>query len=123
MTPTHHADDVTLGEIYRRLLDIDERHGDQLAQVIEQQKIANGRTTRLEARSDGHDRELRDIRLTPRPVDGPPVAVAIPPEIAELLSLARSAKGVLWVGRTGWAIAGALGPLILWWLSSGGKLP
>ncbi len=115
----HHTDDVTLGEVFRRLIDIDKRHGDQLDEIVQQAKITNGRTARLEGRVDGHDRELRDLKLAP----SPSVAVAIPAEITELLAIARSAKGVLWVGRTGWAIAGAVGPLILWWLTSGGKLP
>jgi hypothetical protein len=114
------TDDVTLGEVFRRLIDIDKRHGDQLDEIVQQAKITNGRTARLEGRVDGHDRELRDLKLSP---SSPPVAVAIHPEMAELLSLARSAKGVLWVGRTGWAIAGAVGPLLIWWLTSGGKLP
>lgn len=41
-------DQVTLGEVYRKLIDIDGRHGAQLAAIEAQARLTNGRTSRLE---------------------------------------------------------------------------
>jgi hypothetical protein len=100
--------EVTTGELYRRLCDMDERHGATLADISTQVRLTNGRTTRLEAHVEGHDRELRDLKRERE------AAQAIPSELKELIDLARDARGVARFGRVMWAIGGALVPLIVW---------
>lgn len=101
------SNDVTLGELYRRLCDIDERHSAQLGDIMDQAKLTNGRTTRLETRVEGHDRELRDLKRQH-------ATAPFPPELKELIDLARDAKGVARFGRIVWVTGGALVPILLW---------
>ncbi|HYC00453.1 MAG TPA: hypothetical protein VEC57_15050 [Candidatus Limnocylindrales bacterium] len=104
------TDDVTIGEIHRRLVDIDERHSHQLNEIATQVRITNGRTTRLEERVTGHDHELKNLKR----VDVP---APLPPELRELIDLARDARGVARFGKAMWAIGGAIVPIVIWLLS------
>jgi hypothetical protein len=61
------TDDVTIGEVYRKLTDIDERHSAQLKSIDDQARLTNGRMTRAEARLDGHDVEFKDLKQARRP--------------------------------------------------------
>lgn len=108
-------DDVTLGELLRRLDDVDERHSALLSDISREVKLTNGRTTRLEARVEGHDRELRDLKR-----GGLDESSAITPELRELIDLARDARGVVRFGRWIWMAGGALIPLAIWVLSQVG---
>ena len=108
------TDEVTLGEIARRLDDIDHRHGAQLADIQTQVRLTNGRTTRLEARVDGHDRELKDLS---------PAGDKTPAELRELIEMARDARGAVRFGKVLWAIGGALVPIFMWWWSTGRGTP
>ncbi|MGE3276712.1 MAG: hypothetical protein AB7O67_16495 [Vicinamibacterales bacterium] len=63
------TDGVSLGEVYRRLCDIDDRHGKQLADLVDGQRVANTRTNKLEERAarmeerlNAHDREFKSFR-------------------------------------------------------------
>lgn len=54
---------VTLGEVYRRLVDIDERWDGKLDAIDRQVRITNGRTTTLEAEMKAVKADVQ--RLTP----------------------------------------------------------
>ena len=52
-------DDVTIGEVFRRLCDMDERYEKKLDQIDQQVRLTNGRTTKLEERVEGIMRRFR----------------------------------------------------------------
>jgi len=56
------VDDVTVGEVFRRLIDMDERHSAQLTSIESQARLTNGRVARSETRLDWHDGELRELK-------------------------------------------------------------
>jgi hypothetical protein len=107
-------EDVTIGEVYRRLVDM----GDDVKEIKAQVKLTNGRTTKLESRVEQHDTEIHALRHP-----DPPVVPPVPPEIKELIDIARDAKGVAKFGKVVWAVGGAIVPLVLWWLSRQGTHP
>lgn len=51
-------DDKTVGEIYRRLVDMDERYEKKLDRIEEQVRLTNGRTTTLEANYENIKTEI-----------------------------------------------------------------
>ncbi|MDP2319555.1 MAG: hypothetical protein Q8O42_09495 [Acidobacteriota bacterium] len=55
------ADEVTVGEVYRRLVDMDERYETKLDRIEAQVRTTNGRTTTLEANAKHVASSLRAI--------------------------------------------------------------
>jgi aspartate aminotransferase-like enzyme len=99
--------EVTLGEIARRLADIDQRHSAQLDRIETQARITNGRTTRLEARVDGHDRDLKAMNHHQTSSD-------LHPEVRAIIERARDLQGASRVVKGMWAVGGALVPVAFW---------
>jgi hypothetical protein len=86
-------DDVSNGEIYRRLCDMDERYEARLARIEDQVRTTNGRTTTLEVKVSVVESILRALRH--RKTDG---------DVGESFSIKFSPK--LWT-----ALAAGLGIL------------
>lgn len=53
--------DITIGEVYR----LQQRQSEQLALILIETKKTNGNVIRHEARLDGLDREVRDLKRRP----------------------------------------------------------
>lgn len=75
-------DDVTTGEIFRRLVDMDERYEKKLDRIEDQVRQTNGRTTTLEESVRRSDVELKRLNsaVFPRPTPGavtPPTLPAV----------------------------------------------
>lgn len=107
---------VTTSEVYRLLRDIDERHTHQLSEIEKQVRLTNGRTTHLEFRMDAHDSQIKEIssRVGSN--------ITLPPEVNELIQIARDMRGAAKFGKMVWGfiygLIGALVPIALWWLSN-----
>ena len=107
------SDNVTIGEVYRRLVDMDERYDAKLSGIDAQVRITNGRTTKLETQMDMANREIRDIKRATRPPATPPSL----PDMNESIKLTISPN--MWkliAGGLG-AAAGLGFPAIVRWLS------
>lgn len=83
-------DDKTIGEVYRRLVDMDERYETKLDRIEEQVRKTNGRTTTLEANYEHIRSEIRSIRRPHTPASLPAIPVATPD--GESLSIKISKK-------------------------------
>lgn len=82
--------DVTIWEVYRRLVDMDAK----LDAIDKQVRITNGRTTTLEAQMLDVKQDIRDIKPpTTQPPAGPSVPIMTPE--GESLSIKVSPK--MWV--------------------------
>lgn len=101
-------DNVTTGEIYRRLCDMDERYEKKLDRIEEQVRTTNGRTTVLETVVKDHARELGRINSAVFPRH------KAAEEAGEALSIKVSPK--LWVALA--AAGGLLLPPLVKWLSA-----
>ena len=62
---TRREDSVTLGEVYRLVLDLKEDQGEKLDAIDKQVRLTNGRTTRLEEQMQQVNRDLREVRQRP----------------------------------------------------------
>lgn len=104
--PSRRADDTTIGEVYRRLVDMDERYDTKLTRIEEQVRITNGRTTRLEERVELLKDQVRHPITPPAlpsvPVttnDGESLSIKISPKMWAAIV---SGGAVLWVAAQ-WA--------------------
>ncbi len=69
------GDEVTTGEIFRRLCDMDERYEKKLDRIEQQVRTTNGRTTTLEANFENLKSEVRSMKgpVTPPSLPSFPV--------------------------------------------------
>lgn len=67
--------DITLGEVYRLL----QRQEEQLGQILIETKKTNGNVIRHEARLDGLDREVRDLKRRHADTKPAPAAATVAP--------------------------------------------
>lgn len=101
---------ITLGEVYRRLVDIDERWDSKLNAIDQQVRITNGRTTTLEAEMKAVKADVQ--RLTP-PFQTPP-SLPIMTNEGESLSVKISPKMWLTIAAAGSATWLALWQFAKW---------
>ena len=95
MASGRREDDTTVGEIYRRLVDMDERYEKKLDRIEEQVRLTNGRTTTLEANYDNLKSEIRSFRdLHPQT---PPALPSVPVTTAEGESLSIKVSPKMWM--------------------------
>jgi hypothetical protein len=101
---------VTTGEIYRRLCDMDERYEKKLNSIDLQVRMTNGRTTRLEEKVLGINRDIRGMK------QAHPSGTSIPVATPDGESIQVRISSRMWVGICG-AVAFA-SPLIFDWLKN-----
>lgn len=94
-------DDKTIGEVYRRLVDMDERTEKKLDRIEEQVRMTNGRTTRLEANYAYLNSEIAHLRQPPPTPPSLPVTTAD----GESLSIKASISPKMWAGIVSGAAA------------------
>jgi len=103
-------DQFTIGEVYRRLVDMDERYVAQLARIEAQVQKTNGRTTKLETLVDNLRANVRALWTRTEDAPAPPTPPALPVvEAGERFSVTVSPA--MWKALA--AGAGALGALLL----------
>lgn len=83
---------VTVYEVYRKLVDMDERYEAKLNGIDKQVRITNGRTTTLEAEMRGVKEDVRDIRLGVMPVPSTPPSLPVMTQEGESISVKVSPK-------------------------------
>lgn len=114
-------DEVTVGEVYRRLVDMDERYEAKLDRIEAQVRTTNGRTTKLETLVEGLRGSVRALwaRLNdvPHPPPTPPALPAIEP--GESFSVKISPAMWKALAAAGGAIGALALPRVAEWL---GKL-
>ena len=81
--------DVTLGEVYRLVQAVKEEHGIKLDAIDTQVRITNGRTTTLETKVEGLQRDVHGLK--PPPPQTPPGLPVMTPD-GESLSIRISPK-------------------------------
>jgi len=109
------SDEVTVGEVYRRLVDMD----DKLDRIETQVRTTNGRTTKLEALVD----ELRGSvrRLWAKRSDVPHTPPSSPPvEAGESISVKISPAMWRALAAAGGALAALLWPKLTAWMATWG---
>lgn len=91
---------MTIGELARRMgehVRVEEAQFNGLArrldQIVEQLRVANGRTGKLEARVDSHDREIAEVRRLPATDRRAPDVEAMASSIAA--SVAKAMEGAI----------------------------
>ena len=98
------SEKVTLGEVHRLLMSMDERHSSKLDAIEQQARLTNGRTSKLEARVDGHDRDLHEVKA----------AAALPPEVTEVLTALKAVRMFKGLMVMMWVTGGAIIAAIFW---------
>ncbi len=91
------VDKVTLGEVSRKLDDMDERYTAVLKGIDTQVRMTNGRTTKLESQVEVLNREMRDIRIAPQPVvlpDGESISIRVSPKLWAVIGSVVSALAI-----------------------------
>lgn len=71
-------DNPMTGEIYRRLVDMDERYEKKLDRIEEQVRMTNGRTTKLEVHVENLQSSVRSLRHHQQVHDHPATPPALP---------------------------------------------
>lgn len=107
MAQHQREDDKTIGEVYRRLVDMDERYEKKLDGIDQQVRLTNGRTTKLEANYD-------NLHSAVRRLQDHPAAMVAPADTGESLLVKISPK--MWVAMA--AAGGMLFPKLIVWLSA-----
>lgn len=109
MAQHQREDDKTIGEVYRRLVDMDERYERTLDRIETQVRTTNGRTTTLEANFANLKSAVGNLQAhMPTPTALPVV------DAGESISVKISPK--IWVALA--AAGGMLLPKLIMWLNA-----
>jgi hypothetical protein len=111
---------ITADEFHRAIEGLREYVGERCDGIDKRLDKVNGRLDRhgsaierIDPVVARHDERLGDHERR----IGAAMRTTLPPDLSELLELARDAKGAVRVTRWLWVIGVAVVPLVLWWMS------